>query len=52
MDERILKEVEDKLEALCSSDGFGFLIEATKVEVNSLEERKRTLLLEKEKNGD
>jgi hypothetical protein len=50
-DERLLREVEDKLEILHFSEGFGFLTEETKAEVNSLEAKKRTLLLEKNKLG-
>jgi hypothetical protein len=48
-DERLLKEVEAGLETLYNSEGFGYLTETQKLEVKQLEEKKRNILLEKEK---
>lgn len=38
--------MEEKIEVMYLSDGFGFLNEDPKVEVNTWEERKRRCLLE------
>jgi hypothetical protein len=40
-DEGALREVETKLEEFYNSHGFGFLLKESKVEVNSLEKKKR-----------
>jgi hypothetical protein len=47
--DRILIEVEEALEVLYNSQGFGNLSEEHKIEVKSLEDKRRFILLEKEK---
>jgi hypothetical protein len=48
-DDRLLKEVEEGLETLYNSEGFGYLTKTHKLEAKQLEEKKRNILLEKEK---
>jgi hypothetical protein len=48
-DDRVLREVEEALEVLYNSEGFGYLSEEHKIEVKSLEDKRRIILLEKEK---
>jgi hypothetical protein len=48
-DDRILKEVEETLASFYSSEGFRYVNEKRKVEIKLLEEKKRHILLEKEK---
>jgi hypothetical protein len=48
-DDKTLREVEEALELHYNSEGFGYLIEEHKLEVKLLEDKKRQILLEKEK---
>jgi hypothetical protein len=48
-DDKLLKEVEEGLGTFYNSEVFGYLNEAQNMEVKLLEEKKRNVLLEKEK---
>jgi hypothetical protein len=48
-DDRVLREVEESLEVLYNSEGFWYLSE---IEIKSLEDKRRIIHLEKEKEGD
>jgi hypothetical protein len=48
-DDRTLKEVEETLAYFYSNEGFGYINEERKVEIKLMEDKKRHILLEKEK---
>jgi hypothetical protein len=47
----ILKELEEGLETLYNSEGFGYLVETWKLEVKQLEEKKRGISYNGEREG-
>jgi len=48
-DERLILEIEEQLELCYNREGFGFLIEDKNYEIKILEEKKRKILLDREK---
>ena len=51
-DDRILKEVEETLVCFYSSEGFVYINEERKANIQLLYDKKRHILLEKNNNGD
>jgi hypothetical protein len=48
-DNMVLRGVEEALDLIYNSEGFGYMSEEKKLEVKILEDKKRHIILEKEK---